>query len=235
MPSTPDVSVVIGFKDWGLTRLRLAVTTIMGSFGSLKGEVIVSDYGSAEHAETQVALEDLGARYVYTPTDGVWSRSRALNAGFAQSRGRVLVSTDADMIFAPLSMEVIGEWVLRDPDAALLLQCRDLPSQWSDAEIDAHGADWPTLDAVARRRPRWGMGGMIAVSREKFLRLRGYDERMQTYGGEDIDFVTRIRRAGGRLIWVEDPRVRMYHMWHPSTAEVHARSSTDSAAVRANR
>ena len=235
MPSTPDISVVIGFKDWGLTRLRLAVTTIMDSFGSLSGEVIVSDYGSTDNAGTQAALEALGATYVYTPTDGVWSRSRALNAGFAHSRGRVLMSTDADMIFSPSSMEVMGKWVLCDPDAALLVQCRDLPSQWSDAEIDAHGADWTTLERVARRRPRWGMGGMIAVSREKFLQIRGYDERMQTYGGEDIDFATRVRRAGGRLIWVEDPRVRMYHMWHPSTAAVHARSSADSADIAANK
>lgn len=235
MAEVPDVSVVIGFKDWGLTRLRLAVSTITESFGELTGEVVVSDYGSKETSSTRAALEGLGATYVYTATDGTWSRSRALNAGFANSRGRVLVSTDADMIFSPRSMEVIGKRVLEDPRSAILLQCRDLPSQWSDASVAEKGTHWLDFERVARRRPRWGMGGMVAVSREMFLTVRGYDERMQTYGGEDIDFATRIRRAGARLIWIEDPAVRMYHMWHPSTAETHTRSAADSAHVAANK
>ena len=233
--SSKDISVVIGFKDWGLRRLRLAVSTIRDSFGELDGEVIVSDYGSAQSEDTKRVLESLGARYVYTETDGSWSRSRALNAGFAVSSGRVLVSTDADMVFSPRSMETIGRIVLDSPTSALLLQCRDLPKEWTDAEIDEHGADWDAFDAVGRRRPRWGMGGMMAVSREMFLRVRGFDERMKTYGGEDIDFAQRVRRAGARLIWVEHPLVRMYHMWHPSTADRHALSPEESAQVDANK
>ena len=235
MSDVKDISVVIGFKDWGLRRLALAVSTIQASFGDLDGEVIVSDYGSAETGETKHVLEGLGARYVYTETDGMWSRSRALNAGFAVSTGRVLVSTDADMVFSPHSMETIGRMVLNSPTSGLLLQCRDLPPQWTDMEIAEGGAHWEEFEVVGRRRPRWGMGGMIAVSRDIFLKLRGYDERMKTYGGEDIDFAQRVRRAGARLIWVEDPSVRMYHMWHPSTADKHALSVEETAQVDANK
>ena len=235
MNPVKDISVVIGFRDWGLRRLVLAVTTIQDSFGDLDGEVIVSDYGSSDTEAVQGALEGLGARYVYTETDGPWSRSRALNAGFAISTGRVLVSTDADMVFSPRSMEIIGRMVLESPSSGLLLQCRDLPAAWTDVEIGERGADWQEFEAVGQRRPRWGMGGMVAVSRDIFLRLRGYDERMRIYGGEDIDFAQRVRRAGARLIWVEDPDVRMYHMWHPSTADKHALSPDESAQVEANK
>ena len=235
MTGSPDVSVVIGFKDWGIRRLSLAVSSILGAFGDLDGEVIVSDYGSTDTEGVREAIEALGARYVYTPTDGRWSRTRALNAGFAASTGRVLVATDADMVFSPRAFEVIGRHVLDQTDSGLLLQCRDLPPGWSDLDIEERGLHWEEFERVARRRPRWGMGGMMAVSRETFLKVRGYDERMHTYGGEDIDFANRVRRAGNRLVWVEHPDVRMYHMWHPSTAAKHALSVAESAAVDANK
>ena len=235
MTSQVDVSVVIGFKDWGLRRILLATSSILSSFGDLVGEVIVSDYGSTDIEGVREAVEALGARYTYTETDGSWSRTRALNAGFAVSTGRVLVATDADMVFSPRALEVIGRHVLEHPNTGLLLQCRDLPQGWSDLDIEQRGLDWEAFYRVGRRRPRWGMGGMMAVSRETFLKIRGYDERMHTYGGEDIDFATRVRRAGSQLVWIEHPDVRMYHMWHPSTAERHALSLVESAAVEANK
>ena len=230
-----DVSVVIGFKDWGIGRLRMAVQTIQKSFGSLTGEVIVSDYGSSDFEDTRQAMEEIGAVYVYTPTDGVWSRSRALNAGFAVSSGHVLISTDADMIFSPKSMEIVGRAILEDPRLALVLQCRDLPEGYSDEELDISSLDWPLLDRVSRMRPRWGMGGMMAASRAKFLQIRGLDERMEIYGGEDIDFANRLRRAGARLEWVVDDDVRMYHMWHAPSKKTAAETPEGRRAMEVNR
>lgn len=221
MSSNIDISVVIGFRNWGQRRLELAVKSILQSFGPLKGEVIVSDYGSDDGQVTETAMISAGARYIYTETDGSWSRSRALNAGFAHAKGKILVSTDADMVFSPKSFEVIGQALLDDPSLCLLLQCRDLPQNWSDLEVAETGFRWQTFEAVSRLRPRWGMGGMMAVHRDVYARIRGLDERMHTYGGEDIDFATRAKRAGQRLLWVEDPDVRMYHMWHqPTRAQV---------------
>jgi glycosyltransferase involved in cell wall biosynthesis len=217
MSNNIDISVVIGFRNWGQRRLQLAVKSIQESFGSITGEVIVSDYGSDDGQVTRQGIESTGARYVYTETDGTWSRSRALNAGFATAKGTVLVSTDADMIFSPHSFEVIGKSLLNDPSLCVLLQCRDLPEAWGDLEVAEAGFNWETFDSVSRLRPRWGMGGMMAVHRDIYARIRGLDERMHTYGGEDIDFATRAKRAGQRLLWVDHPDVRMYHMWHQPT------------------
>ncbi|WP_431711856.1 glycosyltransferase [Glutamicibacter uratoxydans] len=221
MQTDIDISVVIGFRNWGERRLQLAVKSIINSFGPLKGEVIVSDYGSDDGQVTKEGIEVTGARYVYTETDGSWSRSRALNAGFSHARGKILVSTDADMVFSPRSFEIIGRTLLENPSLCILLQCRDLPSTWSDKEVYEAGFDWETFESVSRLRPRWGMGGMMAVSREVFTKIRGLDERMHTYGGEDIDFATRAKRAGQRLLWIDDAEVRMYHMWHqPTRAQI---------------
>lgn len=230
-----DVSVVIGFMDWGVERLLLSVSSLVESFGELRGEVIVSDYGSRECPDLIEKIESLGARYVYTPTNGIWSRSRALNAGFAVSTGRVLVSTDADMLFSPRSMEAIGRRIIADPSEALVLQCRDLPREYDSVGVVTGGLDWAAFEASSTFRPRWGMGGMMAVSRDGFMTIRGFDERMEIYGGEDMDFAQRLRWAGRRLSWVEDPAVRMYHMWHPSTRSEMDKTPDGRAAIAVNR
>lgn len=217
MISNVDISVVIGFRNWGQRRLQLAIQSIQESFGDLNGEVIISDYGSDDGQVTREAIELIGARYIYTATDGTWSRSRALNAGFAEAKGKIFVSTDADMVFSPRSFELIGKTLLEDPTLCLLLQCRDLPQAWDDQEIAESGFKWESFEASSRLRPRWGMGGMMAVPREVYARIRGLDERMHTYGGEDIDFATRAKRSGQRLLWLENPEIRMYHMWHAPT------------------
>ncbi|MCC9174261.1 glycosyltransferase family 2 protein [Arthrobacter sp. zg-Y179] len=235
MSSPADISVVIGFKDWGMERLLLSIRSIMQSFGPLKGEVIVSDYGSELPSSLQEHVEALGAKYVYTSTNGVWSRSRALNAGFAQSTGRVLVSTDADMLFTPESMAIIGERILQNSSEALVLQCRDLPERFHAAAIDPSNFQWQHYSDASTLRPRWGMGGMMAVSRETYLGIRGFDERMEIYGGEDMDFAQRVRWFGTRLSWLEDPRVRMYHMWHPSSRQDVSQSPEGVAAIKFNR
>lgn len=230
-----NVSVVIGFKDWGVERLLLSVQSILSSFGSLKGEVIVSDYGSRNPGDLRNTIEELGAKYVYTDTDGTWSRSRALNAGFAVSAGDVLISTDADMLFSPMSMETISNIVLKVARTAVVLQCRDLPKKYDAAGIRQHGTDWLAFESVSTLRPRWGMGGMMAVRREDFLAIRGFDERMEIYGGEDMDFAYRIQRLGRRLHWIEDRNVRMFHMWHPSSRNTALETLEGKAAIEKNR
>lgn len=230
-----DVSVVIGFRDWGIQRLRLAVTSIQNSFNGIDGEVVLSDYGSSSRQETEQLAAELGISYVFTPKTGPWSRSRALNAGFAIASGDFLVSTDADMVFSPRSFERIVEIAKGNPTAAYFLQCRDLPEYMTDDWVAAHPSDWDRMEAASRLRPRWGMGGMMAISRRGFNAIRGFDERLHTYGGEDLDFAQRARRAGYKTLWIEDPGVRMYHMWHPPTAKAVAKTPEGVKAVQDNR
>lgn len=233
-----DLSFVIPFKDWGTRRLRMAATTALESLGSASGEVIVSDYGSTMPTDELERLRDqieaLGARYVRTDTDGVWSRSRALNAGFAGSRGRVLVSADADMLTPPGCLESAARIVINDPRSAVYFTCVDLPEGWDDAAVEREGIDWGRLLALGTRRPRWGMG-LNAVSRETFDAVRGWDERFRIYGGEDNDFAVRIRRVGTKIVWPTAEEFKWVHMWHPSTAAAHAKSEAETSQVLRNK
>ncbi|MHA7274496.1 glycosyltransferase [Arthrobacter sp. TMT4-20] len=232
----PDLSIVFGFRDWGLDRLALSIQSIRASVDEHIAEIIVSDFGSKDPHQVKEKCESLGAVYSRTETpDGKWSRSKALNAGFARSHGKVLVSTDADMIFAPGTLSRISELSSQLANTALLLQCRDLPPWLGCEQIRNSGPDWVELDRLSRLRPRWGMGGMVATSREVFLHQGGYDERMHTYGGEDLDFAERLKRSGTRLVWVDEENVRMFHVWHPSTLSGAKGEKEVAEAVRFNR
>lgn len=230
-----DVSVVIGFRNWGHERLRLALSSIQAAFGACRGEVILVDYGSTDPEPARAAAESTDSRLVRIDDVKVWSRSGALNAGFAHARGRLLISTDADMLFAPGTVETVYAWWLASGTSALYLQCRDLPPSLTVDDLSAGQFDWKELEAVARLRPRWGVGGMMAIDRRSYGVLRGFDERMHTYGREDMDFASRARRAGLRMVWIEDPKARIYHMWHPSSAEAIRDSPEAVAAVKRNR
>lgn len=231
--SRPQASVVIGFKDWGLDRLQRCIGSIFGSFGELSVEVIVSDYGSADGVSVAQAAESSGARCVRTETDGTWSRSRALNAGFRVATGELFFATDADMIFTPGTLAAVAGRLSAHPNEGIILQCRDLPP--GIGLEDPQVIDWAHCQRVATVRPRWGMGGLVATRQAIFDRLRGYDERMHTYGGEDIDFAKRLRRFGIPINWLDRPNVRMYHVWHPSSRVAASLDEAAEAAIANNR
>lgn len=237
MQGEVDISVIIGFKDWGVERLLLSINSIFESFGDKCGEVIVSDFGSETFAPGALRdlIEESGAVYVRTETDGTWSRSRAVNAGYSASKGAVVVATDADMLFTPKSMAHVADAVLSDPTSAVVLQCRDLPEGYDHNRIASGNFSPHELHHVSQIRPRWGMGGMFAAHREVIAAVGGYDNRMHTYGGEDLDLAVRVRKSGRRIRWIEHDEVRMYHIWHEPTIKTVQQDAAATEAVQANR
>lgn len=228
-----EFSTIIGFRDWGLDRLALALHSHARSTAAARTEVIVSDYGSFDGTAVKAVVEQYGCTYVRTDTLGPWSRSKALNAGIAPAQGRFILTTDADILFTPEAVGIIGDHLIRDPHAIQLLQCRDLLPDFQIGELES--LDWTSCEVNSVFRPRWGMGGMAAFPVEVFELVRGYDERMEIYGGEDIDFANRLRRAGYRLNWIDDRRCRIFHQWHESSRARADQTVTGQAAVERNR
>ena len=229
----PDLSVVIGFRNWGLPRLELALRAHAESTFRERLEVIVSDYGSDNRSDVERAAREHGARYVFTDVSGPWSRARALNAGVRASDARVIITTDADLLFTPGLHETAYARLHDDPRSVQLVQCRDLSSDFGVEGIDR--LDWEAFEANSTFRPRWGMGGMIAFWRESLKETGGYDERMEMYAGEDLDFAQRLAWAGHRLSWIDDRSARIYHVWHPSSRTAANRVPAGREAIERNK
>lgn len=231
--SKKKLAIIIGFRDWGLDRLALAIQSHMQCSIADKIDVIVSDYGSIDEASVKQVVEQCGARVVRTPRNGDWSRSRALNQGVLDSSAEFCITTDADMIFSYKCAEKILSLLEFDQKTVHLIQCRDLAPEFNAQTIKKINYD--DLEENSYFRPRWGMGGLIAFPREVYDQIRGYDERMEVYGGEDIDFAQRLQRAGKRLNWIDEEEVRIYHIWHPSTSETVQKDQKQKLAQDYNR
>jgi len=230
----PDISVVIGYRDWGAERLRLSLKAHRAAVGDLSCEIVISDYGSRDPSVAQGLAAEYGARVIHTPVDGVWNRSRCLNIGVAAARSDCVVTTDTDMLFRPPTLSVILNAIRATPQAVHLLQCKNLPPEYDERSIIAF--DWDEFERVSFFRPRWGMGGLAGFSRSLlFSKLGGYDERMEVYGAEDTDLGERLQRAGFFMNWIDEPSARIFHIWHEPTLNTIRRNKDDVAALERNR
>lgn len=234
MNNMPKLSVIVCFKDWGLDRLEGVTRSILQSGLEDEIEIIVADYGSTNPGGYRESLESLGARYFYFATNGIWSRSRALNLGIREAKGKYLVTTDADMVFLPSTFPRLIQILEDSPRTGFVLQCRDLPEGIEHSDILDETPDWELIESKSRLRPRWGMGGLIAFERDAYVQLRGLDERFEIYGGEDLDLAKRLVRAGYKRVWINDPLIRMYHVWHPSSRESADSTPEGRAAIARN-
>jgi len=63
-------------------------------------------------------------------------------------------------------------------------------------------------------------GGLLAISRNWFFEIGGYDSSMKGWGGENIDQSLRIWTCGGEI--VSAPESYVAHMWRDGTAKTKA-------------
>lgn len=227
-----DVSVLLPVRDWDLNRVELCVRSVKDSIG-VNAEVVLVDWGS----EDQAGLEAVAAKYdlvVKRVEASEWSRSRAMNEAFRHSSCDIVVFGDADLIFARSTLAAVVAELKRDPFQVILLQARDLPPFFSPEGLLNGQIDPFLLDSESAWRPRWGMG-IEAHTRKTFQLLRGFDERMSLYGGEDNDIAKRARMNGLRLTWMSSVDNAIFHVWHPSSREVVESDSKTKQVLSANR
>lgn len=155
------------------------------------------------------------------PVDGTdhFNRSVARNDAFKQSRGEILVLTDADtacnkaqVLEAIEAVRSGVPWVIahdryyslnREFTNRLLDNDKDLISPNGDLN-PPYESDW-----VMRNR---SIAGVLVMHREAWEAVGGYNEAFQGWGYEDNDFAVRLDRHWGEHERVVGP---MLHLWHP--------------------
>lgn len=76
-------------------------------------------------------------------------------------------------------------------------------------------------------------GGLLAISREWFFEIGGYDATMKGWGGENLDQSLRIWTCGGEI--VSAPESYVAHMWRDGTAKTKAKYKVGAGDAIKNR
>lgn len=133
-------------------------------------EFVVVDCGSTDGAQEWLRQAALPRLHLVMLTKGYYEPSKAKNCAHAAATGDVLVNLDADNIAAP---EYTRELLELFGDGAELV--------------------YPNL---RDRACRGGGEGRVAIARQLFERLGGYDEQLRGWGYDEMDLIRRAQAFG---------------------------------------
>lgn len=210
-----DISVLLTVRNWALERVRMCLASLEAQV-DIDSEIVVVDYGSDDADSLASVVGEFDAKLVRIEAE-VWSRSKAMNAAASAATAPYYIFADADLVFEPRVLAATHRKLVENRRTVLMFSFRDLP-QGIEPESLLSDVDFDKLDELANWRPRWGMG-VQAYSAAAFSEIRGFDNRMKIYGGEDNDIAKRVRAHGYRLTWVNGREFGLYHVWHPSSRE----------------
>ena len=167
-------------------------------------EVVVADDGSAV-----APVVPAGVRLVRQDDRG-FRAAAARNLGAAQTTGDVLVFLDADTVPEPGFLDALVRRAAACPDVLAVGRRRHADLSGDGRELpepawltQAYAASRDLLDADGRSF-RFVISAVLALRRELFTDLGGFDERYVGYGGEDWDLAYRAWNAGAVLVHERD-------------------------------
>ncbi len=192
VPRPPVTVVVTHFEQPAQLARTLA---------ALEGhDVVVADDGSREPPRIPP-----GVRLVCQQDKG-FRAAAARNLGAAAATGQVLVFLDADTVPEPGFVAALTRRPSASPDALAVGRRRHADLSGDGRELtepawlrEAYAASRDLLDADGRSF-RFVISAVLALRRELFDDLGGFDERFVGYGGEDWDLAYRAWNNGALLV-----------------------------------
>ena len=223
-PSRPKVSVIVPTRDRA-DLLRTCVDGVLHGTDYAPIELILVDNGSSA-PDAAALLKQLQRTDDVTVMrdDAPFNFSRLVNRGVAVSTGSVcvLLNNDVEVIEPSWLSEMVRRVVQRDVGAVGgLLYYPDDTIQHAGVVLGPGGVAghaylrWPrtstgyfgqltlahTVSAVT--------AACLAVRREIYDELDGFNERDLSVAFNDVDFCLRLRQVGYRVIWT--PHAKLYH------------------------
>lgn len=119
--SLPAISVLIDTYDYG-RYVEAAIDSVLAQdFPRDQIEILVVDDGSTDDTRERVATYGERVRYLWKENGG---QAAALNLGFAEARGEIVATLDADDYFLPEKLRRVAEEFEKHRDAGMVYHAR---------------------------------------------------------------------------------------------------------------
>jgi GT2 family glycosyltransferase len=155
-----------------------------------------------------------GTRYLHLPHpqgDPGWRKSWAYNVAAKQARAKVLVCHDGDILVPTGYAQAVLETLDRGFDNAFIQRFLFYLNRADSQRVqETNQLSGCCPDDV---RHNW-VGGTLAIRRDAYFAIGGFDERFVDWGGEDNEFHSRC----AALRQCRFGFVPFVHLWHPPQA-----------------
>lgn len=202
MREPASVSVVVPVLNGG-TDLARQLDALLAQRWSGTFEVVVADDGSTDGSrEVVLARAQRDPRLRLVEPYGARGVSAARNRGTRATSGEAVCYADADDVVAEGWLAALAASLASHEVAAGRLDYDLLNPSWA---ADVRGRPLSRRLRVGRHDEAWpwAFGCNMAVRREAFDAVGGFDERL-VGGGDDNDFSWRALKAGATLAWTPD-------------------------------
>jgi hypothetical protein len=224
-----DLSFVIGHK--GEERLPHLIRTLRSLFAQREARceyiVVEQDVDSRIRCHLPACVRHL---YIRPPNLAMpYSRSWSFNVGATAARSRLLVFHDND-ICAPqdyarelLRLHGQGHKAMRLQRFMFYLSDEDTADFLANERID------PSFSPTTVTQNE--QGGTIALDRESFFKIGGFDETFIGWGGEDNEFFERCQTLHG-YPYMYLPFVHLFHPAQQGKGAIHANTAYFESRMR---
>jgi GT2 family glycosyltransferase len=233
-PASPEVSVVV--VAWRARADVLRCLEALEQDAGLPYEAIVVDDGSGDGTADAVRAAFPAATVLAKPDNEGLVRGR--NSALPLIRGRHVLMLDADTVVRPGALPALVA-ALRSPtvglaapkllneDGSVQLSCRRYPPllvpllrRGPLARLFPNPAShrrhlMMDFDHAQARPVVWAAGAAQMWRADLPQRIGEYDDRLSSYGGEDLDWCLRVWRAGAEVWYVPDAEI--VHRWQKLT------------------
>jgi len=206
--AAPDVSFLIGHR--GMDRLPHLLLTLrsIAAQQQVRMECIVVEQDTVPRVRDHLPP---WVRYIHTPPpdpDMPYARSWAFNVAAKQARAPVLIFHDNDILLpATAAAAMVG----RVQAGYEVVDLKRLIFYMAPLETGMEQAlQSGVAPEVERVIENLAAGGSLAITREAFHCIGGFDEQFIGWGGEDNEFWDRCLT---RKIWT-DGFLPLIHLWH---------------------
>ena len=219
----PRISFIlpVGGGSDRIPHFRLSVASLLAQV-DCPLEIIVVEYSAQPCYGPEVPKECVYHHLPADPQVDGYNKSAAMNAGVKLAQADVVVLLDADMVVPERLAAWLTERFDRHPELAAMRFARfifNLDEADSRVMVPAGPLVVPQqIKFVNQNTPM-----PLAVRKSAYDELGGHDEAFTGWGGEDVEFLSRLRT----LRCCEGGRIPIIHIWHsfaPQKANGHHNS-----------